>query len=407
LLGEYVVGIDEDFREYVYLNGQPLALYRKQSGLVVPPPVELIIDNGDTGTSQNGQWLLKTDVQMYGPDYLEAKKKASNTYTWTTVPPGTEYSVYAWWVASNGYADNVEYTIGYGFGQTATVYENQQINGGQWNLMGQYGAGSGPYFVEVNAADGKTSTDAIKLVYQPEPYFDSVETTAFIHADHLGTPRAVSDATQTIIWRWDSSPFGDTMPNEDPDGDSNAFTLNLRFPGQYYDAESGLHYNYFRDYDPSMGRYIESDPTGLRGGVNVFNYVSQSPEMLVDPYGLDELSPTYRGGHAYGTPVCNQGKLDIKWFDLPPCLADCLMVHEQFHIEMIKSRSVGICRGVEFAYIVDTRSQARHDDEEASAQTKELNCLEKSNQMPCNSDECTKERQDRIDYLKFLLRYDT
>ena len=96
--------------------------------------------------------------------------------------------------------------------------------------------------------------------------------TYYVHTDHLGTPRVVSDGS-TVIWRWDSEGFGDTQAQEDPDGDTTTFTYNLRFPGQYFDQETGLHYNYFRTYDPSTGRYLESDPIGLDGGLNTYAYV--------------------------------------------------------------------------------------------------------------------------------------
>ena len=84
--------------------------------------------------------------------------------------------------------------------------------------------------------------------------------------------------------------FGADAHNEYPDGDGTAFTLNQRFPGQYYDAESGLHYNYFRDYEPGTGRYVEADPKGLGGGIILFGYVSGSPLTMQYVYGLTEWS---------------------------------------------------------------------------------------------------------------------
>src|SRR5262245_28009111 len=91
-----------------------------------------------------------------------------------------------------------------------------------------------------------------------------------VHVDHLNTPRVMTDAAQTMVWRWDGDAFGQTSPNQNPDGDSTSIALDLRFPGQLYDAETGLYYNYFRDYDPAIGRYIESDPIGLEGGLNTY-----------------------------------------------------------------------------------------------------------------------------------------
>jgi RHS repeat-associated protein len=128
----------------------------------------------------------------------------------------------------------------------------------------------------------------------------------YIEADHLGTPRAIIDVeqTNTPIWRWDltgptpssSAVFGDALPNTDPDGDSEHFEFNLRFPGQYYDAETGLHYNYFRDYEPGTGRYIESDPIGLRGGLNTYAYVFGAPLRMIDPRGLSATACDCPGG---------------------------------------------------------------------------------------------------------------
>jgi RHS repeat-associated protein len=110
----------------------------------------------------------------------------------------------------------------------------------------------------------------------------------YVHADQLGTPRKVTrPSDNAIMWRWDNTEaFGNSAPNDDPSG-LGTFAYNLRFPGQYFDQETGKHYNYFRDYDPAIGRYIESDPIGLRGGLNTFGYVNQMPLTRVDPRGLE------------------------------------------------------------------------------------------------------------------------
>ena len=102
----------------------------------------------------------------------------------------------------------------------------------------------------------------------------------------LNTPRAARDEAGTLVWRWASDAFGSTLPAEDPDGDGQGTIVNLRYPGQYYDQETGLHYNYYRYYDPSTGRYVQSDPIGLAGGINTYAYVYNNPIMLYDPYGL-------------------------------------------------------------------------------------------------------------------------
>ncbi|HKU13852.1 MAG TPA: RHS repeat-associated core domain-containing protein, partial [Steroidobacteraceae bacterium] len=110
----------------------------------------------------------------------------------------------------------------------------------------------------------------------------------YVHTDHLNTPRRISrPSDDVIVWRWDGNPFGTTAASEDPDGDSTSFAYGLRFPGQYFDAETGLHYNYMRDLDPQVGRYVQSDPIGLEGGINTYAYVAGNPISLTDPEGLD------------------------------------------------------------------------------------------------------------------------
>ncbi len=114
-------------------------------------------------------------------------------------------------------------------------------------------------------------------------------TVAYLEPDHLNTPRVAVDPVRNVaIWKWPlgNDAFGESAPQQDPDGDGTQFVLNLRLPGQYFDAESGLSYNYFRDYDASTGRYVESDPIGLFGGISTYAYVGGNPLSFVDPFGL-------------------------------------------------------------------------------------------------------------------------
>ncbi|WP_317933571.1 RHS repeat-associated core domain-containing protein [Halioxenophilus sp. WMMB6] len=102
----------------------------------------------------------------------------------------------------------------------------------------------------------------------------------FVHNDHLGTPQVVTDQAQNVVWQADYEPFG--AVNEEV----NALDIETRFPGQHADEVSGLYYNYYRDYDPEIGRYIQSDPIGLNGGINTYGYVNQNPIIYTDSMGL-------------------------------------------------------------------------------------------------------------------------
>jgi RHS repeat-associated protein len=116
----------------------------------------------------------------------------------------------------------------------------------------------------------------------------------YIHTDHLNAPRRISRrSTADLVWSWESDPFGTAAPNENPSG-LGTFNFNLRFPGQYFDGETGITYNEHRYYDPSAGRYLESDPIGLAGGTSTYVYVSANPLDLVDPAGMLQWKNTTR-----------------------------------------------------------------------------------------------------------------
>ncbi len=113
----------------------------------------------------------------------------------------------------------------------------------------------------------------------------------YIHADHLNTPRVIVNTANIIVWRWENThPFGANLPDEDPDGNAQLFEYHPRFPGQYFDRETNLHYNYFRYYEPETGRYISPDPIGLAGGLNIYGYASGNSLSQIDPLGLAEYS---------------------------------------------------------------------------------------------------------------------
>lgn len=130
----------------------------------------------------------------------------------------------------------------------------------------------------------------------------------YVEADMLGTPRAVIDPVRNVaIWHWNvtGEAFGKDTPDENPDGDGTAFTFDLRFPGQRYDAPSEANYNYFRDYDAGTGRYLQSDPIGLAGGISTYAYVDSRPLIAVDPYGLAGV--VFNSGGSIGAGLLSGG----------------------------------------------------------------------------------------------------
>jgi RHS repeat-associated protein len=111
--------------------------------------------------------------------------------------------------------------------------------------------------------------------------------TFFMHADWRNASRQLDDGSNQVRWAWNPRPFGDNNASVSPAGLTNLAYFG-RFPGQYWDNEAGIggmHYNYMRSYNPSMGRYLESDPIGLAGGINTYAYVGGNPLSYTDPTG--------------------------------------------------------------------------------------------------------------------------
>jgi RHS repeat-associated protein len=136
--------------------------------------------------------------------------------------------------------------------------------------------------------DGLTSTEYVYLGITPVAVVSTnnaaIPAVFFVHTDHLDTPRKLIDLGGAVVWSWDGDAYGSAPP-----ASQTNVRMSLRFPGQYADAESQLHYNYFRDYDPEVGRYVQSDPIGLEGGINTYTYVFDHPMRYVDPLGLQAI----------------------------------------------------------------------------------------------------------------------
>lgn len=141
------------------------------------------------------------------------------------------------------------------------------------------------------------------------------EDAIWLHFDHLNTPRVGTNDSQTEVWRWDGDAFGQGGVDNNPDGDTTWVKMDLRFPGQVHDTESNLYYNYYRDYDPSLGRYIQADPIGVHNK-------GYSPERITaKDIGVD-LPMAYQGlnmiyGYSTQNPLNKYDQTGEFWRFIP------------------------------------------------------------------------------------------
>ena len=314
-------------REYVYLNDQLLAVL--EQGVVQGKPAgeEVILDDGDPGAVGSGVWVVRSSHKAHAGDYRLADGGGSSTYRWSPVLESGSYDVYVWYVRHRSYSE-APYRIVHA-GQITTASVDQSIGGGDWYQIGSglEFDGSGNEYVEVSDANGKITADAVRFVnVSGDTDSNAVTSVYYIHNDHLGTPQVMTDENAAVVWRAAYDPFGKAQVTV------GSVELNMRFPGQYYDQETGLHYNYYRYYEPATGRYLTSDPIGLAGGLNTYLYAAGNSLRFIDPAGLavggswlksprfniqdagiddwDFASPTFSGlgylkfirlqGHAYG-----------------------------------------------------------------------------------------------------------
>jgi len=136
------------------------------------------------------------------------------------------------------------------------------------------------HLIAETSTSGSMLAEYIYLGDKPLAMIGPTETVYYFHNDHLGTPQILTDDTGTVSWKAVYTPFGEAEIS------IAMVENNIRFPGQYYDQETGLHYNYHRYYDPKLGRYLTPDPIGLEGGINLFVYVASNPLRFFDVNGL-------------------------------------------------------------------------------------------------------------------------
>ena len=182
--------------------------------------------------------------------------------------PGSQYGYNAF--NERTYKDIQGQVTGFVYGQNQELLAEQTAGGPEQDYVYLYG----------------------KLLARLDSSSAGSPTVYDFHTDALGTPQAMTDAHQQIVWQASYTPFGTATITQ------QSIVNNLRMPGQYFDQETGANYNLNRFYDPNTGRYIAADPTGLAAGTNLYSYVGGNPVNNKDERGLS----------SDGTPGNNQAQ---------------------------------------------------------------------------------------------------
>ncbi len=307
------------------------------------------------------------------------------TYT-PTLPSAETVDIYAKWTESENRSETVTYTIHHSVGSTDIRVNQQQPSAG-WFHLGAFAMAPGQnHRVEVyGALEGETVADAVRFVSAGV----SAPGISYVHADHLGSPQKMTDATKAIVWDAVYTPFGQVHAI------TGTAMNNQRFPGQYADAETGYSYNYFRDYDPTTGRYIQNDPIGLDGGLNTFRYVGNRPLRFIDPMGLVTTNAGFFAIEGENTIVCN-GNNGVR-IHLSPntnperrrCgVRDCIQEHEKYHQANALRMSPNICHGQPDGLKVSPSDVSEQNTQEYIGNGIEVNCLiNKLKNLECGCEE--------------------
>ena len=200
----------------------------------------------------------------------------------------------------------------------------------EWGLLAE-ADGSGQLTTTYGWSPQKDNGVAPLFARTPDAANPGQWRTVYYHNDHLGTPQRITDKSGAVIWAADYDAYGKAITRTTVDA-AKAISNNLRYPGQYWDAETGLHYNDRRYYDPETGRYLSSDPIGFEGGINLYAYAAAAPGRYTDPTG--EFIPCLLINYARCNVMCNAESAlgdafmncgEVNWAqNAKDCLKSCL-----------------------------------------------------------------------------------
>ncbi len=277
-----IVGLGHTMREYVYLEDIPLALFSNEN--TFPDHIirvgEVVGDAGnsalfDINLNKQSVVMESTLAGTLAAEFEPIETYQDTTEFWNSSDQGEVYR-------STFGAYGLQFIMFFN-PDVGMLLSNMVFNDGNcfWTDPTKC---SSNLEVRVRYNTGLLESFQTETVYLLSPPV-SPEAQYYL-TDHLNTPLKLYDSNQDVTWSASYDAFGEA--NVDT---NSAITQPLRFPGQYYDEETGLHYNWHRYYNPELGRYITSDPIGLAGGMNTYGYALQNPISTTDPLGLNPYKP--------------------------------------------------------------------------------------------------------------------
>lgn len=289
-LTDSIDSINADLDQTYHYNGLD-RLISQQKGLITPSQFDYAYDLSGNRTSKilntsvtetltidpgSNKLQQKIGSQTVNYNYdLSGNLSSDGTITYGYNAQGRRISA----TATNLNAAYAYNALGQRISKTVNGTTTNFAYDGQGQLAGEYNATG--QLIQETIWLGKLPI----VVLKPNATQNTLVDSFYIHSDHLATPRKITRPSDNkVLWTWESEAFGNNLPNQNP-SDLGNFVFNLRFPGQYFDPETGLHYNMERYYNAGVGGYDQSDPIGLAGGINTFTYVGGNPVNLTDPTG--------------------------------------------------------------------------------------------------------------------------